>query len=162
MRVALAERTFDAGEYLRALWQAGGPRPAFGEIRSRALYFPPCHQREQEFGQPYLALLAAVPGLAIEPLTGSLDCCGLAGVMGFKRSFHEASLRLGSRLMDRIRALAPELLVTDCLSCRLQFNQALEAAVRHPLEILAESMRRADAGAAGVTGRLESRSPSRG
>ena len=33
----------------------------------------------------------------------------------------------------------PERLVTDCLSCRLQFNQLLPYAVFHPVEILNES-----------------------
>ena len=45
--------------------------------------------------------------------------------MGFKRDFHEASIELGSRLIGKIREMNPEILVTDCLSCRLQFNQLL-------------------------------------
>jgi glycerol-3-phosphate dehydrogenase subunit C len=30
----------------------------------------------------------------------------------------------------------PEVLVTDCLSCRLQFNQLLPNKVLHPIEII--------------------------
>jgi glycerol-3-phosphate dehydrogenase subunit C len=41
----------------------------------------------------------------------------------------------------------PEILVTDCLSCRLQFNQLLPHKVLHPVEILREAYR---AGAQGA------------
>jgi glycerol-3-phosphate dehydrogenase subunit C len=39
--------------------------------------------------------------------------------------------------MEKIRALNPDTVVTDCLSCRLQLTQMTPFAVRHPLEILA-------------------------
>jgi glycerol-3-phosphate dehydrogenase subunit C len=59
--------------------------------------------------------------------------------MGFKRDFHEASIELGSRLILKIRGMNPEIIVTDCLSCRLQFNQLLPHKVLHPVEILREA-----------------------
>ncbi len=138
-RVALAEKVFDLGEYLLHLHQAGELKNDFAVVRRRAVYFPPCHQREQEFGQPYIELLGLIPGLNLEAIQGNLYCCGLAGVMGFKRDFHEASVRLGGRLIRKIKELNPEILVTDCLSCRLQFNQLLPYPVRHPVEILKEA-----------------------
>jgi len=137
-RVALAEKTFDVGEYLLHLQAAGGLRTEFVAADRRVVYFPPCHQREQEFGQPYLDLLGLIPGLEIDAITGNLYCCGLAGVMGFKRDFHESSIELGSRLIGKIREMNPEILVTDCLSCRLQFQQLLSCKVLHPLEVLWE------------------------
>jgi glycerol-3-phosphate dehydrogenase subunit C len=63
----------------------------------------------------------------------------MGGIMGLKREFHETSLQIGSRLMDSIRAKAPGRIVTDCLSCRIQFNQALPYRVFHPVEILKEA-----------------------
>ena len=41
--------------------------------------------------------------------------------------------------MEKIREMRPDRLVTDCLSCRLQFNQLLPVEVVHPVEILRES-----------------------
>jgi hypothetical protein len=35
-------------------------------------------------------------------------------------------------LMDKIREFDPDRIVTDCLSCRLQFNQLLPHPVSHP------------------------------
>jgi glycerol-3-phosphate dehydrogenase subunit C len=99
------------------------------------VYFPPCHLREQNIGRPYQELLNLLPGVNLEPVDGSLDCCGMAGIMGFKRDFHETSIHLGGRLMDKIKEQAPGRLITDCLSCRLQFNQLLPYKVQHPVEI---------------------------
>jgi glycerol-3-phosphate dehydrogenase subunit C len=135
-RVALAEKTFDLGEYLLLLHRSGELKTDFAPVHGQSVYFPPCHQREQEFGQPYLELMALIPGLNPDAIQGNLYCCGLAGVMGFKRDFHEASIELGSRLIDKIKEKNPEILVTDCLSCRLQFNQLLPHKVLHPVEIL--------------------------
>jgi len=81
-----------------------------------------------------------LPGVHLEPVDGSLYCCGMAGIMGFKRDFHETSLHLGHRLMEKIQALAPERLITDCLSCRLQFDQLLPYKVQHPVELLNEAV----------------------
>jgi len=111
----------------------------FKNIMKDEGYFPPCHQREQEFGQPHIELLGLIPGMKPEAIQGSLYCCGLAGVMGFKRDFHESSVKLGSRLIDKIKEMNPEVLVTDCLSCRLQFKQLLSNKVLHPIEVLKEA-----------------------
>jgi glycerol-3-phosphate dehydrogenase subunit C len=138
-RVAVAEKIFDVGEYLLHLHKAGELKTDFGSVEGQAVYFPPCHQREQEFGQPHMELIALVPGLKLDAIRGNLYCCGLAGVMGFKRDFHEASIELGSRLILKIRGMNPEIIVTDCLSCRLQFNQLLPHKVLHPVEILREA-----------------------
>ena len=138
-RVALAENTFDVGEYLLQLHRSGNLKTDFTTVRGQAVYYPPCHQREQEFGQPYLELLGLIPEMKLEAIQGNLYCCGLAGVMGFKRDFHEASIELGSRLIGKIRKMNPKILVTDCLSCRLQFQQLLPNEVVHPVEILREA-----------------------
>jgi glycerol-3-phosphate dehydrogenase subunit C len=135
-RVAVAEKTFDVGEYLLRLLRTGKLRTEFGPVEGHAVYFPPCHQREQEFGQPYLELLGLISGFELEAIQSSLYCCGLAGVMGFKRDFHQASIQLGSRLIEKIRQMNPERIVTDCLSCRLQFSQLLPYPVVHPMEVL--------------------------
>jgi glycerol-3-phosphate dehydrogenase subunit C len=106
----------------------------------RMVYYPPCHLRELQIGKPYLELLNKMPGIDLRAINGSLDCCGMAGIMGFKKDFHHTSIKLGSRLMDKIRSLEPESIVTDCLSCRLQFNQILPFEVYHPIEVINESL----------------------
>ena len=59
--------------------------------------------------------------------------------MGFKREFHQASIAMGSRLMEEIQAARPQRVLSDCLSCRMQFDQLLPYEACHPVEILEES-----------------------
>ena len=69
-------------------------------------------------------------------IDGDLHCCGMAGIMGFKQDFHRASIKIGTPLMEKIESMRPEVIVTDCLSCRLQFNQMSNLPVMHPLQLL--------------------------
>jgi glycerol-3-phosphate dehydrogenase subunit C len=135
-RIRVAENTYDLGEYLACLHDKGEISTDFVPMAGRMVYYPPCHLREQQIGQPYAELLKRIPGIELAVAGGAFDCCGLAGVMGFKREFHDASIRLGNPLMKKIQALEPERIVTDCLSCRLQFEQLLPYDVVHPIEIL--------------------------
>ncbi len=135
-RIMVAENTHDLGGYLANLHRSGKLKTNFGKIAGRMVYYPPCHLREQNIGRPYQELLGLLPGIDLQPVDGSLNCCGMGGIMGFKREFHEASIHLGNRLMAKIKEFDPERLITDCLSCRLQFNQLLPYKVYHPIEIL--------------------------
>lgn len=135
-RIKLAENTFDLGEYLAFLFASGELKTAFDRVSGSMVYYPPCHLREQNIGVPYVDLLKMIPGLTLAPIKGELLCCGMAGIMGFKREFHHASVHLGSRLIDKIKEINPEHIVTDCLSCRLQFNELTSYKVFHPIEVL--------------------------
>ncbi len=138
-RIQVAENTYDLGEYLLKLSEYGYlDQPKTG-ITGRMVYYPPCHLREQEIGTPFLKLLSQVPRISIESFSSTFYCCGIAGIMGFKKDFHDASIQMGSPLMEKIRQLDPEILVTDCLSCRLQFNQLSDYYVQHPIEIIRQS-----------------------
>jgi len=103
------------------------------------VYYAPCHQREQGIDSPYEKLLALIPGLTIKPIGGAMDCCGMGGSLGFKEAFHEASVKLGKPLMQKIQAANPSAIITDCLSCRLQFQQMLPFPVLHPLSIISRA-----------------------
>jgi glycerol-3-phosphate dehydrogenase subunit C len=145
-RLRISSRTYDLGEYLLRLDGAGRLNRDFGPVpgdSGHMAYFAPCHQREQAIGQPWQALLALVPGAAPGRVGDPMDCCGLGGIMGFKKKFHPTSVAIGRRLMRKVEAVAPETLLTDCLSCRLQFNQMLPQPVVHPVEILAAAYRAA-------------------
>jgi len=135
-RVKVADNTYDAGEYLLDIVEEGALSSEVTGRFGRLVYFVPCHQREQQIGRPYLELLQGIPGLTLDVVDGPYDCCGMGGNMGFKKEFHEASLRLAAPVLKKIRGLTPDGIVTDCLSCRLQFRHALPYPVYHPMEIL--------------------------
>ncbi len=138
-RIKIASHSYDLGEYLRELDRRGQFNRALVPVRGRMAYYAPCHLKEQNMGQPWAELLQLVPEISVENVGGAFDCCGLSGIMGFKKEFHAVSLAMGRPLMDKIRAVEPEMLVSDCLSCRIQFNQELPYPVKHPVEILNDS-----------------------
>lgn len=138
-RLRVAHHTYDLGEYLLGLRDEGALRSPVREVTGRHAYYAPCHQREQGIGTPWMELLAGVPGLAVERVGNSFDCCGLAGIMGFKRDFHRTSVAIGRRLAQKVAAAAPDRVVTECLSCRMQFQQLLGCEVVHPVEILRQA-----------------------
>lgn len=140
-RIRIASHTYELGEYLRELHQTGELELDLGKTPQRTVYFPPCHLKEQDMGQPWMDLLRLIPGNRTEKVGDTYDCCGLGGVMGFKKRFHNASLAMGRPTMEKIKAAAPDCVATDCLSCRLQFNQMLPYKGAHPVEILWESYR---------------------
>jgi len=145
-RIELAENIMDLGEYLDHLGQDGGLKPCFGEVKGRMVYYQPCHQRQQNVGSPYPDLLRRIPGLAVTAVGGPLDCCGMGGSLGFKKDFYDGSLRLATPLIRKIQAAAPEAIITDCLSCRLQFQHLLPFPVMHPIEVLSNALEKTDPG----------------
>ena len=135
-RIALSNRVKDMGEYLLSI-QANGrliinqPRLDFPMT-----YYAPCHQREQDIGQPYYELIKSIPGSDIIRIGGVMDCCGMGGHLGFKDFFYNHSFQIGQPLFNQLLTQKDRTIVTDCLSCRLQFKQMLHTDVFHPLEII--------------------------
>lgn len=141
-RLRVANHSYDLGEYLWELHGEGGLDLDFAEVDAEFAYFAPCHQRQQGIGQPWVDLLGLLPGARARRVGDDFDCCGLAGIMGFKQAFHKTSLAIGTRLANKLKAGDPGQLTTDCLSCRIQFQQTLSSTVRHPVEILLQAYRR--------------------
>jgi glycerol-3-phosphate dehydrogenase subunit C len=138
-RIDLSDQITDMGEYLDRLYRENRLNIHFGELKGRMVYFAPCHQREQEIGSPYEKLLQLLPRVSIQNVGGAMDCCGMGGSLGFKKNFHEASIKLGKPLMEKIKKVEPDIIITDCLSCRLQFNHTLCYPVLHPLELFSQA-----------------------
>ena len=58
------------------------------------------------------------------------------GGLGYKERFYEKLIALIRSLMHKIEAVAPEAIITDCLSRRLQFQHLLHYPIFHPLEMI--------------------------
>ncbi len=138
-RIDIARKTFDLGEYLLNIFRQEKLDTGFSRVNKRIAYYPPCHTREQNMGLPYADLLRQIPGLEVKVVQGEYLCCGMAGIMGCKKDFHDKSLEMGQPLLYKIWEIRPDLLVTECLSCRLQFLQTLPLVQAHPIEILAQA-----------------------
>ena len=91
--LAVAARVRDVSELLAAAGPArGGPLPA------RVTYDAPCHlMHAQRVVSPPLAVLAAIPGLTLTPLTEADQCCGGAGIYNLLEP-ETSALVLGRKL----------------------------------------------------------------
>jgi Fe-S oxidoreductase len=109
-------------------------RPGRPDGQIRVAYHQPCHSKAQAFGNPWIELLSQIPGLGVIDLAAG--CCGMAGTFGMKTGTYDLSLAVGQPLFDRIEDLAPDLLVSDCSTCRMQLAHATGLPVMHPVTLL--------------------------
>jgi glycolate oxidase iron-sulfur subunit len=132
----------DLSEFLLALGPVtGAPLPL------RVAYDAPCHLiHAQRITNAPQDLLRTVPQLQLVPIPRFDECCGGAGIYGL---LHED---LGGRILrDKVSAVQSanaDVVVTPNPGCIMQIGAGLTLAedntpVLHPVELLAESYRRA-------------------
>jgi glycolate oxidase iron-sulfur subunit len=132
---ALAARVLDISELLAR----AGPAPG-GTVAVRATYDAPCHLlHAQRVAEPPLAVLAAIPGLEIVPLTDADQCCGAAGIYNVVEPSTAAAVL--SPKIDNIIQTGASLVVTGNPGCHMQIGAGLRqsgSAVRvvHLVELL--------------------------
>lgn len=103
----------------------------------RVAYHQPCHLKAQEVGSPSRDLLAEIPGVEVVDLAAG--CCGMAGTFGLRARTYEFSLQVGEPLFRRLREVQPDLVASECSTCRLQIAQATGLETVHPVTLLAEA-----------------------
>lgn len=103
----------------------------------RVGYHQPCHLKVQEVGNPGLQLLRELPELEIIDLDAG--CCGMAGTFGMKASAYDLSLAAGAPLFERVSEVAPDLLASECSTCRMQLTHVLGIEAVHPITLLASA-----------------------
>jgi glycerol-3-phosphate dehydrogenase subunit C len=130
----IASNTYDLGELLTELLEAGQLRTEFRPRPVKLAYHAPCHLKSQGIGRPWLRLLRAVPGIEIEEMKA--DCCGMAGTYGFKKEKYQISIDIGRELFERIKAYKPDAVVSECGSCQMQIEHGTGLKSLHPAEIL--------------------------
>jgi len=138
----VAEATFDLAEYLVRIRGESPdlvPTAKWKAPRLRVAYHQPCHSKAQGIGNPYLELLAEIPGVEVTDLAAG--CCGMAGTFGMKRGTYDFSMAVGKPLFDRVGQVKPDVLVSDCSTCRMQLTHATGLPTSHPVTLLAEAYR---------------------
>ncbi|HEY2386162.1 MAG TPA: heterodisulfide reductase-related iron-sulfur binding cluster [Candidatus Binatia bacterium] len=145
----LAARVRDATELLVELGAATiqSETAARGDLPLRRVaYHDPCHlAHAQGIRAAPRALLAAIPGIVLVPMTDEDLCCGSAGHYNVMQP--ETARRLVARKVEAIRASGADLVATANAGCALQLEAGLRAAglttrVRHVLDLLAEAQQR--------------------
>lgn len=127
---SISEHTYDLGEFL--LEFAG--KPELHPSKLRLAYHAPCHLKAQGIGRPWLRILQAIPGIEVEEMAA--ECCGMAGTFGFKEEKYQVSMDIGEELFAAIRAYEPDIVVSECSTCRMQIEHGTSTQALHPAEIL--------------------------
>jgi len=132
---AVAVRVRDVSELLAA----AGPKPG-APLPLTVTYDAPCHLlHAQRVVSPPLAVLAAIPGLQVAPLTDADQCCGSAGIYNLIEP--DVSNAVLAPKLANIRATAAPLVATGNPGCMMQIGAGLHRAgiaarSVHPVDLL--------------------------
>jgi glycerol-3-phosphate dehydrogenase subunit C len=123
--------------FLSERFEDGEPLP-MRPLGLTVAYHSPCHL-ERMGGVAYTVdVLQRIPGLRLKVLHS--ECCGLAGTYGFKSEHYRISQDVGRELFERIDAARPDLVVTDCETCKWQIEMSTPYEVVHPVTLLARAL----------------------
>ncbi|MCQ2159119.1 MAG: anaerobic glycerol-3-phosphate dehydrogenase subunit C [Bacteroidales bacterium] len=119
--------------------ESGRIRLAFRQdFRMKVVYHIPCHLQRLGWQMYSIALMRMIPGLTLA--VPEQECCGIAGTFGFKKEYAGYSRKIGSKLFENLRSANPQVVATDCETCRFQIEMGTPFTVMHPLAILAEAL----------------------
>ncbi|MFL5560692.1 MAG: (Fe-S)-binding protein [Gemmatimonadaceae bacterium] len=139
---AYAERAANISARVRdisELLALAGPAPG-GELAATVTYDAPCHlQHAQRITAAPLAVLAAIPGLTLVPLTDSDQCCGAAGIYNLVEP--EVSGAVLEPKLANIARTGARWVATGNPGCLMQIGAGLRragsrATTIHPVDLL--------------------------
>lgn len=108
------------------------------DFKMKAAYHTPCHLQKLGNQVYSIALLKMIPGLDLKVL--EQRCCGISGTFGFKKENYAISQKIGSQLYENIYAANPEVVITDCETCKWQIEGACGIPVFNPISILVQAL----------------------
>ncbi len=115
-----------------------GNRPRMKPLRMTAAYHAPCHLERLGGVIHTIEMLRIIPGLQLHLLHS--ECCGIAGTYGFKKEHQLISRDIGRQLFQQIGAIDPDIVITDCETCKWQIETNTGYRVLHPVAVLAEAI----------------------
>ncbi len=138
----VSARVADVSEFLV---KQGLPR-TLEALPVRVTYHEPCHLgRGQGVKEEPRQILGAIRGVELVEMKGADVCCGGAG--SFCVTHPDLSAKVGAAKVESILATRAEVVASGCPSCISQLRAMLrergvEARVCHPVELLADSLRK--------------------
>ncbi|MBS1252358.1 MAG: Anaerobic glycerol-3-phosphate dehydrogenase subunit C [Anaerolineales bacterium] len=135
----MAGRTYDLGEYLRLMAEAGElDLDELKPVPMATAYHTPCHLRAQQIDLPFIDLIREIPDFEVEVL--DTVCCGLSGSYGFKAEKYDVSMDVGRHLFEALEAAEPDLALSECGTCQVQMHHGTRLPVAHPISILRQAL----------------------
>lgn len=128
-----------ATRFLHTLVDSGEIKIAFRkDYLKNVAYHTPCHMARLGWGVHSVELLKMIPGLNLNVL--QQECCGMSGTYGFKKENYKYSQAIGQTLFDNISAANPDVVATDCETCKWQIEMSTPYKVLNPVSIIAEAL----------------------
>ncbi len=124
--------------HISSLLQTYRDRLPLGELPVQLAYHHPCHLRIQPDSSSTLSLLSHIPSAEVVDLQS--NCCGIAGSWGMIAENYELSRSIGRPMIEKLNASGADYGVTDCPTCQMQMEHLGNLPVRHPVEIVLESL----------------------
>ena len=128
----VADATQDLMEYLYHLARAKKMKRDFQNGLGKVAYHAPCHLRAQNIGFRSRDLLK----LAADEVELVDACSGVDGTWGMQARFHEESMKVARKMLDRLDAAAPDHVATDCPLSALRIEEGLGRKAVHPVVLL--------------------------
>jgi FAD/FMN-containing dehydrogenase/Fe-S oxidoreductase len=131
---SVASKCFDISEFILRfvdLKFSGNGLPS-----RRITFHQPCHLRESGRQDQAEELLKKLPGMQYLPMEDADFCCGSAGTYNI---FHyENSMKIFDRKKQAVEKINPDLILTNCPTCILQFQDGLKSRriARHSVELI--------------------------
>lgn len=108
------------------------------DFKKRIAYHTPCHMERLGWALYSTSLLRMIPGVELTVLDS--QCCGIGGTYGFKKENYPTSQAIGEPLFRKIEAANPDVVATDCETCKWQIEMSTSYTVAHPISILAQAI----------------------
>lgn len=128
----------------RYIWQkveSGEIKLAFrNDYKKHIAYHTPCHMSKLGWHIYSTGLLEMIPGVKLTVLKS--QCCGIAGTYGFKKENYKYSQAIGDSLFRQIEEVNPDIVATDCETCKWQIEMSVKnpVEVQNPISILADAL----------------------
>ncbi|MBI5843305.1 MAG: anaerobic glycerol-3-phosphate dehydrogenase subunit C [Deltaproteobacteria bacterium] len=117
---------------------AAGNLPELKPVPVKAVYHAPCHLSRMGGAVHTVDILRRIPELKL--VMPATECCGLSGTYGFKKEYAKVATDVGEKLFGQIAAENPDVVVTDCETCKWQIEAHTPYKVVHPVTLLAKAM----------------------
>ena len=117
------QHMFDPFEYLVHRHKAGLLNTEFRNPLGKVVWQVPCHQRVQNIGPKTRDILALVPETQVEMIE---RCSGHDGTYGVRAGTYEKSQKIARPVVNRVKKMEPDYLVSDCPMAATQIANNLE------------------------------------
>jgi glycerol-3-phosphate dehydrogenase subunit C len=139
----VAERIYDASEYLVRLYRQGRLDTNFKEMKVKIFYHNPCHLKVQDLTEESLTLLRLIPGMEVVGV--NMNCCGMGGSYGMKKVNFDRSTTIAGKVWTEARNSGADIAVTECGGCGLQIQAGTGMKIVHPIVLLNQAYKSSEA-----------------